>query len=91
MVNMWLTFLWAPFIPSSAEFRVKMKEKTCHLNTATFTGCSTQNWFILILRTDIKLSKQNPGFLNATVTVQFYLSFEANRVPIMGGIMFCDL
>jgi hypothetical protein len=40
------------------------------------------------LRTSIKLSKQNPGFLSATV--QFYVSFEASRVPKTGGIMFCD-
>jgi hypothetical protein len=53
------------------RIRGKMKDKIFHLNRTPLTGCSTQNWFILILRELAINSKKDMG----------------SRVPKTGEIM----
>jgi hypothetical protein len=55
------------------RIRGKMKDKIFHLNKTPLTGCSTQNWFILILRELAINSKKDMG----------------SRVPKTGEIVFC--
>jgi hypothetical protein len=69
------------------RIRGEMKDKISHLNKTPLTGCSTRNWFILILRELAINSKKNMGFLSAKFP--FYVSFEGSRVPKTGEIVFC--
>jgi hypothetical protein len=44
------------------RIRGKMEDKIFHLNKTPLTGCSTENWFILILRELAINSKKDMGF-----------------------------